>query len=40
VDLTEPKQEKEKRVAKEDKLANRPALAFAYHMPDRNTPEY
>jgi zinc protease len=39
-DLTEPKQEKEKRVTKEDKLANRPALAFAYHMPDRNTPEY
>lgn len=40
VDLTEPKQEHEKRVTHEDKLAKRPALAFAYHMPDRNTPEY
>jgi predicted Zn-dependent peptidase len=39
-DLSEPKQEKEKRATKEDKLANRPALAFAYHMPERNTPEY
>ena len=39
-DLTEPKQEKEKRVSKVDALAKRPALAFAYHMPDRNTPEY
>jgi predicted Zn-dependent peptidase len=40
VDLREPKQEHEKRVSREDKLAKRPALAFAYHMPDRNTPEY
>lgn len=40
VDLAEPKQENEKRVTREDKLAKRPALAFAYHMPDRNTPEY
>ena len=39
-DLTEPKQEKEKRASRPDPLANRPALAFAYHMPDRNTPEY
>ncbi len=39
-DLTEPKQEKERRSTKIDKLANRPALAFAYHLPDRNTPEY
>lgn len=39
-DLTEPRQEKEKKVTQEDKLATRPALAFAYHMPDRNTPEY
>ena len=23
-----------------DPLAKRPALAVAYHMPDRNTPEY
>ena len=39
-DLTEPRQEQEKRSTKPDKLANRPAIAFAYHMPDRNTPEY
>lgn len=39
-DLTEPKQTAEKRFTKVDKLANRPALAFAYHMPERNTPEY
>ncbi|PTX18283.1 putative Zn-dependent peptidase [Pontibacter mucosus] len=40
VDLTEPRQEKEQRFTKDDKLANKPALAFAYHMPERNTPEY
>ncbi len=39
-DLTEPRQEKEKREVKKDPLAKRPALAFAYHMPARNTPEY
>jgi zinc protease len=39
-DLTEPKQEEEKRANKVDPLAKRPALAVAYHMPDRNTPEY
>jgi zinc protease len=39
-DLTEPKQEKEKRASKVDPLAKRPALAVAYHMPERNTPEY
>jgi predicted Zn-dependent peptidase len=39
-DLTEPRQEQEKRASKKDALAKRPALAFAYHMPDRNTPEY
>jgi len=39
-DLTEPKQEKEKRVDKKDPLAPRPAVAVAYHMPDRNTSEY
>jgi len=39
-DLTEPRQEKEKRATKTDPLARRPALAFAYHMPERNTPEY
>lgn len=39
-DLTEPRQEEEKIFTKEDKLANKPAIAFAYKMPDRNTPEY
>ena len=39
-DLTEPRQEKEKRAVKQDPLAPRPALAFSYHMPPRNTPEY
>jgi zinc protease len=39
-DLSEPRQETEKRVTKTDALAPRPALAIAYHMPDRNTPEY
>jgi predicted Zn-dependent peptidase len=39
-DLSEPQQEEEKLHSKVDKLANRPALAFAYHMPERNTPEY
>ncbi len=39
-DLAEPRQEKEKRFTKEDAQAKRPALAIAYHMPDRNTPEY
>ena len=39
-DLAEPKQEKEKRASKVDALAQRPAIAIAYHMPERNTPEY
>lgn len=39
-DLTEPRQETEKRITKTDPLAPRPALAIGYHMPDRNTPEY
>ena len=39
-DLTEAKQEKEKRAAKVDPLAKRPALAIAYQMPQRNSPEY
>jgi zinc protease len=39
-DLTEPRQEKEKHATKPDTLATRPAIAVAYHMPPRNTPEY
>jgi zinc protease len=39
-DITEPRQEEEQRHIKEDKLANKPALAVAYKMPERNTPDY
>jgi zinc protease len=39
-DITEPRQEKEKRTNQPDPLANRPALALGYHHPKRNTPEY
>ncbi len=39
-DISEPRQEKEKRATKTDPLAPRPALAFSYHMPPRDTPEY
>jgi zinc protease len=39
-DISEPKQQTEKRKIKEDKLANKPAIAIAYKMPERNTPEY
>ncbi len=39
-DLSEPRQEKEKRATKNDPLAKRPAIALGYHMPERNTPEY
>ena len=39
-DISEPRQEKEKRATKADALATRPALAVGYHAPKRNTPEY
>jgi zinc protease len=39
-DISEPRQEKEKRFVKEDKLANKPAIAIAYKMPDKHTPEF
>ncbi len=39
-DLTEPGQEKEKRFNKVDPLAQKPALAVAYHVPPRKTPEH
>lgn len=39
-DLSEPRQEEEKTATKTDPLAPRPALAFAYHMPERGTDEY
>ena len=39
-DISEKKQTEEKFASKADKLATRPALAFAYHVPEKNTPEY
>jgi predicted Zn-dependent peptidase len=39
-DITEPRQDKERRATKPDPLATRPALAASWHMPVRNTPEY
>jgi predicted Zn-dependent peptidase len=39
-DISEPRQEEGKRSSKVDALASRPALAFAYHTPERNSPEY
>ncbi len=39
-DISEPRQEKEKDFVKNDSLANKPAIAIAYHMPERNSPEY
>ncbi|WP_420456344.1 M16 family metallopeptidase [Rubrivirga sp.] len=39
-DLREPPQTEEKRATKVDSLATRPALAFAYHMPPRNSDAY
>jgi predicted Zn-dependent peptidase len=39
-DISEPRQTEAKRGSRQDPLANRPALAFAYQMPERNSPEY
>lgn len=39
-DISEPKQTEEKFFIKDDSLANKPAIAAAYKMPKRNTPEY
>jgi len=39
-DISEPRQEKEKKFIKDDSLATKPATAVAYKMPERNTPEY
>lgn len=39
-DISEPLQTEEKRFVKNDSLANKPAIAIAYKMPERNTPEY
>ncbi len=39
-DVREPPQEAERRHARTDPLASRPALAVGYRMPERGTPEY
>ena len=39
-DITEPRQTEEKHAVKQDPLANRPALALGYHMPEKDTPDY
>ncbi len=39
-DLTEPRQEQEKKASKTDALAKRPAYAVGYHMPERNSQDY
>ena len=39
-DLKEPRQEAEKRAGRKDPLAARPALGLAYHVPERNTPQW
>ncbi len=39
-DINEPQQTQEKRLKQTDKLANVPALAFAYHLPDQESPDY
>lgn len=38
-DISEPRQTEEKRAEKTDPLAPQPALAWAYHMPPKDTPE-
>jgi zinc protease len=39
-DISEPPQKKEKRVHEDDKLANLPAMAIGYHVPDQNSPDF
>jgi predicted Zn-dependent peptidase len=39
-DLSEPRQTAERRASRTDPLATRPALGLAYHVPERNTPEW
>jgi len=39
-DISEPRQEKQKRATRQYPRAPRPALAVAWHMPPRQTPEY
>lgn len=39
-DISEPRQEAEKRASRLDPLATQPGFAFAYHVPERLTPEW
>jgi len=39
-DISEPRQEKEKRASRNDPLATKPGFAFAYHVPERLTAEW
>ena len=39
-DISEPRQTAEKRLVKTDPLAPQPALAWAYHVPPKDTPEW
>ncbi len=39
-DISEPRQEEEKRLERTDPLAPQPALAWGYHVPERGTPEW
>ena len=39
-DISEPRQTVEKRFSKRDEKATRPAIALAWHAPDRESPEY
>ncbi len=39
-DMAEPRQVVERHTSRVDSLANRPALAIAYHLPDRWTPDW
>lgn len=40
LDISEPRQEKERISSKDDSLATKPAMALAYHLPERLSPEY
>lgn len=39
-DISEPRQEEQKVASRVDPLATRPGFAFAYHMPERLTPDW
>lgn len=39
-DISEPRQEEQKLASRADPLATRPGFAFAYHVPERLTPEW